>query len=606
MAARTKKDIIAQVASEYMEQTSLHGYRYLTEPGRHWFERLVWLVVHALATAGVVWQVQTMYHEYRTQVPITTVQSSHYHVSLVPFPAVAVCDINKMRRSRVEALAAKLIREYGLGGISQAELTSLMRYMGRLYDASREGKESSSRLQDLFAKYNVTLEYRSTMQMLGSQCDELLLACKWAGKTKPCMDLFETRKTMDGYCCTFNYVRPSDNFDTRLLANGSIAAARRHDVKDHDSDRPPTEAEQSLTAGPMMGLSVLVNSNLSEYFYPLLPTTGIKLLVFNPNDYPDTASGGLIEKLVMTQQEVFFTLSSVTTKPTTEVQDLPKNRRSCLFSTEVAFSSFYSYSDCLMDCRVQSMRDLCGCVPFFSPVKGREEDTRMCEIGDLKCLNKHTEMWQTLRPSEPLRGLELEMTQSLECKDCYPACGDTVYSVETTTMPLQQVLMDHSTFLKGFKVANHSVFHIFFGSTSQTLMNKSVRMAWHDLLSNVGGICGVFVGFSAMSVIEFLYFFTLRVFVALSRRKQGLAASRAGLATITGKANLTVQQHMVAPGRGSVGVPKGPGSLPNYPREMLSAGLLLTPTTAHPDGQYFNWGRYALQQWRGGPNEGKQ
>lgn len=56
-------------------------------------------------------------------------------------------------------------------------------------------------------------------------------------------------------------------------------------------------------------------------------------------------------------------------------------------------------------------------------------------------------MWQTLRPSELLRGLELEMTQSLECTDCYPACGDTVYSVETTSMPLQQVLMDHSTFL---------------------------------------------------------------------------------------------------------------------------------------------------------------
>lgn len=39
MAEKSKKAVIAEVAADYMEQTSLHGYRYLTEPGRHWFER---------------------------------------------------------------------------------------------------------------------------------------------------------------------------------------------------------------------------------------------------------------------------------------------------------------------------------------------------------------------------------------------------------------------------------------------------------------------------------------------------------------------------------------------------------------------------------------
>ncbi|KAE8743092.1 hypothetical protein FOCC_FOCC011338 [Frankliniella occidentalis] len=164
-----------------------------------------------------------MYHEYRTQVPITTVQSTHYHVSLVPFPAVAICDINKIRKSRVQALAAKLIREHGLASVTQEELTGLLRFLGRLYDHSREGEEYIMRLEELFITYNVTLDYRGVMQMLGTQCDELLLACRWAGKAKPCTELFETRKTMEGYCCTFNYVRPTDNFDTRLHANGSIA-----------------------------------------------------------------------------------------------------------------------------------------------------------------------------------------------------------------------------------------------------------------------------------------------------------------------------------------------------------------------------------------------
>ncbi|XP_052126950.1 sodium channel protein Nach-like isoform X2 [Frankliniella occidentalis] len=574
--ARSRRDVIAQVVADYMQQTSLHGYRYLTEPGRHWFERLLWLVVHALATGGVVWQVNTMYHEYRTQVPITTVQSTHYHVSLVPFPAVAICDINKIRKSRVQALAAKLIREHGLASVTQEELTGLLRFLGRLYDHSREGEEYIMRLEELFITYNVTLDYRGVMQMLGTQCDELLLACRWAGKAKPCTELFETRKTMEGYCCTFNYVRPTDNFDTSYDETGEVVAE---------------DAQRSLADGPMMGLSVLVNSNISDYFYPLLPTTGVKLLVFNPNDYPDTASGGLIEKLVMAQEEVFFTLSSVTTKPTAEVVGLSKERRGCLFNNEkILFSNFYSYSDCLMDCRVQSMRNLCGCLPFYSPVKGKEEDTRVCEIGDLRCLNKHTEMWQTLRPRQDLPGLELEMTQSLECNECFPACGDTVYHVETTSMPLQQVLMDHSNFLRGFKVENHSAFHIYFGSTSQSLMNKSVRMAWPDLLSNVGGICGVFVGFSAMSVIEFLYFFTLRVFVALSSRRR-MSLGRAAVAGSVGFQGFTP-----APLTGhkpAAAARAGPPA-PRYPKELLSAGVVLTPTTAPADGGHFSWGRYSF------------
>ena len=35
------------------------------------------------------------------------------------------------------------------------------------------------------------------------------------------------------------------------------------------------------------------------------------------------------------------------------------------------------------------------------------------------------------------------------------------------------------------------------------------------VLGNFGGICGLFVGFSLISVVEFVYFFTLRLFFAI-------------------------------------------------------------------------------------------
>jgi len=40
---------------------------------------------------------------------------------------------------------------------------------------------------------------------LGQSCDELLERCMWEGKIHNCSDLFEERKSFDGFCCSFNY-----------------------------------------------------------------------------------------------------------------------------------------------------------------------------------------------------------------------------------------------------------------------------------------------------------------------------------------------------------------------------------------------------------------
>ena len=56
------------------------------------------------------------------------------------------------------------IREHGLGGVTENEMTSLLRYLGRLYDNSREGEDSMIKLQMLLSDYNVTLDYRGIMQ----------------------------------------------------------------------------------------------------------------------------------------------------------------------------------------------------------------------------------------------------------------------------------------------------------------------------------------------------------------------------------------------------------------------------------------------------------
>ncbi|KDR23824.1 hypothetical protein L798_13001 [Zootermopsis nevadensis] len=40
------------------------------------------------------------------------------------------------------------------------------------------------------------------------------------------------------------------------------------------------------------------------------------------------------------------------------------------------------------------------------------------------------------------------------------------------------------------------------------------------ILGNFGGICGLFVGFSLISIVEFVYFFTLRLFFVVRDTKE--------------------------------------------------------------------------------------
>lgn len=39
----------------------------------------------------------------------------------------------------------------------------------------------------------------------------MLEKCRLRGNEMNCSQLFDFRKTQDGYCCTFNYVRENDD-----------------------------------------------------------------------------------------------------------------------------------------------------------------------------------------------------------------------------------------------------------------------------------------------------------------------------------------------------------------------------------------------------------
>jgi len=69
-------------------------------------------------------------------------------------------------------------------------------------------------------------------------------------------------------------------------------------------------------------------------------------------------------------------VSAASTYSTPEVRALSKDQRQCLFEDEQALKiaqnngSGYSYSNCLVQCRLENMDSLCQCAPYFYPTGG--------------------------------------------------------------------------------------------------------------------------------------------------------------------------------------------------------------------------------------------
>ncbi|XP_025266758.1 acid-sensing ion channel 1B-like [Camponotus floridanus] len=75
--------------------------------------------------------------------------------------------------------------------------------------------------------------------------------------------------------------------------------------------------------------------------------------------------------------------------------------------------------------------------------------------------------------------------------------------------------------LSNFNVTKQGILHVFFTKYGSIRLKQDLLYYWYDLLSDIGGICGVFIGFSLISVVEVLYFLVL-IFLDLFCGKSAL------------------------------------------------------------------------------------
>ncbi|GBP65398.1 Sodium channel protein Nach [Eumeta japonica] len=380
---------------------------------------VVWyiIVIGALmCSASLVW---VTFQKYYSSPLVTTQLPEGIPVDNVVFPAVGICSINRISKKAVTVLATELLQEERNSKYPETEMLKILFALGQFYDLQPQSDDYLEELHQVLGRYDV----RELLKRLTPRCEDLMLRCMWNEEIRNCTDLFDFRLTANGYCCCFNYIRHSDTDFTETISH-EVFANRSFNTGNKSS----FDFDQ--------GLKVLLRFDDNDDFYYSLQVQGAQLQFSDAFDFPDAPSGSYALQIISPRVQMTVSVTASITEASREIKHIPLGLRKCLFSDESSYLAYYTYSDCLLKCRMEFLASVCNCTPF-NMLKRR--DVRVCKVRDIICLKKYYAQSITIRPHDGQVSPEMEVELAggnIYCPMCYPTCSKVLYMYEFTNVKL--------------------------------------------------------------------------------------------------------------------------------------------------------------------------
>lgn len=201
------------------------------------------------------------------------------------------------------------------------------------------------------------------VQKASQPCTNLLSACRFSGKDVSCDHIFRSILTDEGLCCTFNSLDASfmfrknsenNNFDiTGEKTRPSIFWSPETAFHGKEFEKTP---RPNVGAGVHMGLSIMLNVDLQEYFCSSSNSYGFKVLLHNPVETPKISNFGMLlspgqecelndEKWIEIIPKTCFIPARLQFSPiwysaSVSIKDITKGIRQCLFENESSLEFF--------------------------------------------------------------------------------------------------------------------------------------------------------------------------------------------------------------------------------------------------------------------------
>ncbi|XP_054846964.1 acid-sensing ion channel 3 [Eublepharis macularius] len=423
---------------------TLHGISHVFLPGPFTPRRMAWATAVLAAVGIFLYQVAERVQYYREYHHVTMLDEEEG--KLLTFPAITLCNYNRIRRSRLTRNDLHWVGQELLG-VEPPDFADYLQALGQPgADASPPGffPSRSFDMQDFF-------------QRAGHDLGDMLLDCRFG--TRECgPENFTTIFTRLGKCYTFNSGAPGHPLLT------------------------------TAKGGTGNGLEVMLNIQQDEY----LPVwgeaeetsyeAGMKVQIHSQEEPPSIDQLGFgiapgFQTFVSCQQQRLFYLPP----PWGDCKSSP---------IESDFFSNYSTAACRIDCETRYLAEKCNCRMVHMPGNANictPELYKECADPALDFLvEKDNEFCMCQTPCETVRfGKELSVVK-------IPSKASAKYLAKKYNRSEQYVM------------ENLLVLDIFFEALSYETIEQKKAYEVAGLLGDIGGQMGLFIGASLLTILEIL------------------------------------------------------------------------------------------------------
>ncbi|KAK9875817.1 hypothetical protein WA026_009604 [Henosepilachna vigintioctopunctata] len=495
---------------EYFKCSSIQGLSYFAKNISP-LEVCWWITVLLVCLSGCSLMIKEIVDKWIESPVLVSLATNEGKISAIPFPAVTLCPETKITRNCLNyssVLRSKIKRN--LENISEIE-ENYFDYMAPL--CRLENHVNSTRNESL-EDYTDFLDKCKSVDL-----DEM--QCQFLGVNKNCTEILSPIITDDGLCYTFNMLDVRD-----IYSNINEMKYFREGVRNpgwdiekgyrHMSDNSyPIRVFQT---GAQKSLVVTMFTKKSDMYASCQDfiLQGAKISLHVPSTIPRPSQVSFpagLDEMVTVSVTPSFTFTN------RELKEYDPHKRYCFFERERRLKYFkrYTQPNCIMECWTNYTIGECGCVHFYMP---RDKNANICGPAKMQCLKDAEDSFTV---THFVQSAKYDKINFEDTCDCLPSCVDLNYKTEISRgrWNWNDPTSTEARYLKKFFKSHHaSSIRIFFKASQFLLTERSELYGIATFLSNAGGILGLFLGFSLFSLIEIVYFLTLRL--VENRRRYGL------------------------------------------------------------------------------------